>query len=524
MAVRTEEVRTVFTWDTSDTDKGVRRLETALKRAKDAQNGTRQTLARHGKDSDFALGMRDLAEGRGVNAMQRFGHTLGSTALRLSAYMLAIRAAGESTRYLREEMEKTDAAARANEQAFVGHTRAAQAATSGQKPATLTGNIKAMDDAHQAENDLQVGAARAAEMLKAMKKDNPLSAATAAAIEAVHSFQGKRSPEEESEAAGGRADYYARQGGRLRGLRSESFGHETEIAGLQGPMGNPYDAKRKELELQEKIEHSEAKAAGVGKKDLEQIKERFRILRETVTAEEAIFNQRVTFRRGQLGIERSAMASFGKNLALSSDSRRNSMSLIASGNLTEPEAAAEQNNVFAAENRTRQILQSRYLNADGSMRRGGAINRDFRTDRREERRRGRFNRMMDRGLIDPVTGRRKTGGDAAGSGLRTGGLGAGPAGPGLQTGSLSDYTNFGSALEPRLGSSHLELSGRMATSDNEWRKMFPKAGQKASSALEVYGPPMPTKADGAAAGGNTDTKGIGDLHQLLDRRLPKEGN
>jgi hypothetical protein len=80
MATQTEELRTVFTWDTKDVDKGVQRVERAMTRLQEAEKKTAAKATPGAGNGNFAYGVRDLSEGRTLNAMQRFGHVIGSNA------------------------------------------------------------------------------------------------------------------------------------------------------------------------------------------------------------------------------------------------------------------------------------------------------------------------------------------------------------------------------------------------------------------------------------------------------------
>lgn len=421
MSTRTEEVRTVFTWDTADVDKGVKRVESALDRLQQAEKkgGTKGHGGANG--NNFAMGVRDLAEGRGVNAMQRFGHTIGATAARLSIYMLALRATGEALRFVREEMERTGAASRNLENDFVASNRSTNFTTTGSGTGTIGSQIIGLTESQRKENEQQSGLATAADMLDAMKKGNPLSQAAAASMELWNSLQGKRSPKEELAASKGRGAVYAKEQERLRGLYSNSLYGEAKQARLTAPGhdNDPFAAKRHELDLAEQVAEAEAKKVGASEQDLELVKERFDYLRKTVDAEERLAARKQEFQRQQLASRFSGASSFNKSLTQSTQQVNESRALLDSDDLTMAQRRSEQLNLQRAEGERREAVMGRYLNADGTKRRQGAINADFRRDRREERRRNRFLRLYDRGGFDPETGHRRATGDAPGSGLTT---------------------------------------------------------------------------------------------------------
>lgn len=483
MSTRTEEVRTVFRWDTTDVDRGVKRMETALDRVKQAEKGAaRNGHGSNGSGNNLAMGVRDLAEGRGVNAMQRFGHTIGATAFRLAGYMLALRAAGEATRYLREEMEKTDTASRRLEASFLASNRTMTFSTTGEGTGSIGGKIEALQASQKEEKEHQSGAASAGAMLDAMKRGNPLSAAAAHAIEAYSAFQGKRSPQEEQAASEQRGAEYAKEEKRHKGLyRSSLYG---EAAGARfaapGHDNDPFSGRRRTLDLQEEKELSEVKKV-MGEQDeasLQIVREKYEWLRKTVDAEERIVHSRHNAQSRQLAIQGGGQAAFGKKLSLAGDRVAESQRLLAGDDLTAEQRRGEQLNLQRAQNDQREAIMGRFLNPDGSKRRHGAILRDFRRDRREEKLRNRFLRQFERGGFDPATGRR--------------------------------VTTHSDGGESRLRGDEVGLhAGGMAGGAGAWRDLFPKKESKAEK-----------EAKAALEAAKFQVK----IFEVLDDRLPKGTN
>lgn len=70
MSTQTEEVHTVFDWDTKGVEKGAQKIERAYDRVGNAEKNSRK--GGHGSDGNLTAGIRDLAEGRVTNALGRF--------------------------------------------------------------------------------------------------------------------------------------------------------------------------------------------------------------------------------------------------------------------------------------------------------------------------------------------------------------------------------------------------------------------------------------------------------------------
>lgn len=419
-----QEVRTIFTWDTSDVDKGVKRMEQAMERVKKSNEDTGKKLKDgHGNDSNFGMGLRDLAEGRGVNALQRFGHALGATALRLSAYMMAAKLAGEAIGHLNEQMEKVDSNSRQLETSFVGNNRRSTFATAGMGSGELAGLRVQNLEALKAENEHQGETENVIEAQKPSWYNVP-GVLMSAGTSVFRDLQGKRTPEQERAASEARAKVYAGEQSRLHGLYSASLESQAHQAQYNAPgdYNAPYQAKARELDLQRELEISNAKAADASKEDLLNIERRYEYLQKTVTAESHLGGARFENARKLLEIEGGNGSKFGRGLASTNERMRQSRDLLNSGNLTVEQRNAEELNLQREGNAQREQLMGRYLNPDGTARNPAAIQRDFLKDSAEARARGRFLRRFEAGGYDPVTGRRRATGDRPGSGLHSSGL------------------------------------------------------------------------------------------------------
>ncbi len=418
-----QEVRQTWIWDTGSVEKGEKVITRAYERTIAAEKAARRHGAGGGGGggNNFAMGIRDLAEGRGLNAMQRFGHVIGGTALRLAGYMLAVRAAGEATRYLREELEKTDSASKRLEASMVVSHRTAIGSSSAEAPASLSAKIAASREGTAAENEQQVNIQRVKDTIdKGVQSNNPFSVGVHGTHHMLRVLMGHRSQKEEIEASKERGAMHSKNMDRYRGMRSMAYGRETEIAAMNGPGGNPHDAKVLELKTQRQLELSQAATNELTKEDILNIKKRYEILIKTAEAEHSIFLGRQAYRSENTAIQHSARSAFSKSTASTAARMRQSQSMIDSGLLTDPQRIEEENNLQQARGQNRDAIMARYLNPDGTKRRHGAILRDFRKDRRTERLQARFQRRYDAGGIDPETGRAVVTGDTPGSGLRSG--------------------------------------------------------------------------------------------------------
>lgn len=414
-----EELRTVFKWDTGDVDKGAQRVERALDRVQKAENRT----------------------GGG----NRSG--LGGLGARLGIAAVVAAGAHRGVSLLREELEKTDRAADRLQASFQALNRTNTFTTRASGTAALSAQIGASDEQVRGEKEQQADVSTAIGIRDAARNGNPLSRLAEKAYDRYREFLGKTTLEANKLSSELRAKIVDKDANRMAGERSAAYSDELAIERMRAPGSgnNPYDAKRKELAVSEELAVQEAEKAKASAKDLGNIRARYIVLRNTVYAEEAIAKARFQNASARLSVDGSARSPLAKQLKNAADAKAQSQALIASGNLTQEEERAERLNIQRAENDNKAALESRYLNPDGSRRKQSAIMRDFRKDRSSERKRARFFKQVEKGGFDPETGRRRVTGDTPGGGLRSGGLEDGPAGGGLRTGGLGS-SDWGAAF------------------------------------------------------------------------------
>lgn len=471
-------------------DKGVQRMEKAMSRVRDSQDRTQRDLKQSSHDKpNFMQAFRDFSEGRTANAMARMG---GNMALIGSIGLIAANRVRELHEQISElttvSQQYADQSAKSNRAALFkipengSSGLAAERAAAEERLKAGDQALKAIDDktdfaqspvfatGYRATQALDKGLGAAGQFLGEKGVDTlanlimpgfggglSRSLGLGKSMMAMGHFTPIEDARNQAELT---QDANRKTLNAVAGKYTRSLELERDTAASHAPGTDPLDAHRRELQLQKQSELAAAGAANASEKDKKIIEERYAILEKTIDAEEELNRIRFQSQSSLAGIEGSARSAFSKSLASSAEKRREAQERIKSGLLSPEENRAAQLQMFRAENATRDTIQSRYLNPDGTRRSESDIQADFRNDRAQERAAGRFRKIYDAGGFDPRTGRRRATGDKPGSGLHTGSLGAGPAGGGLRGAS-------------------------MALGDEDWNHLFPRRKKEG-----MFGPSM----------------------------------
>jgi hypothetical protein len=397
MSERTEILRIKTILETGDAEKAAKRIEKLLENIDKAADKAKGGKHGKGGDSNFAMGMRDLAEGRGVNAMQRFGHAIGATAGRLVVYMAAIRAAGAAVRWFREEVGKTDTAHDRLQATFEKTNRADRFSSSAEGPESLSKRIQEKLDQEKAEVEQQSSAKFLGDSQHRMLNEHfglgnmRWGRGLAQGYQAGRDFFGLPTHEDQQHSSEQRGLVAGKSRQEFVNQRSQSYADQARIAKLNGPGNNPLDAKKEELEVERKLAIVKQKAEpDASPEDLKNLKERYNTLRSILLVEEEMEKKHYNDASSLLGIEGSNASKFQRGASANRYNTQRASSLLTSGLLNTQQRRTEQLNQLRYKNERRDMLSERYLQPDGRRRRWADVQRDFRNDRNSARRSGRF--------------------------------------------------------------------------------------------------------------------------------------
>jgi hypothetical protein len=508
MSSRTEEVRLKTVWDTADAEKGGKRIEKIMGNIEKASDRLNKKHGGKAGGGDFAMGLRDLAEGRGINALQRFGHTIGATAGRLAAYMIALKAAGAATSWFREQVEKTDSAHERLQATFEKSNRGDRFSSSAEGSASLSARIREKDAQLKEETEQQSNLQFMGDSQKSMmeKRFGPGNMRWGRGL--AQMYQGGRDflglPTFEQQ------QHSSEQRGAVAGDARQNFINQRSKSYREGAenqatisLGDPLDAKEKEITLEKELAELKEKNEGASEADLKFVRQKYDYQLRGLKAERELRDTKRKELQDEAGFKSTGTSRFQMSLRTATMRRRNAENAMGHVGLGSQAFHEQNQNALDASNDQRSALQSRYLNPNGTRRRARDIHRDFRRDRKEEKARQKFLRSIDRGGFDPETGKRHATGQAIHDQAQEDQYMGDQWGEGgLETGHLKTG---------HLETGHLRAGRSSGLDERDWMNQFRRNDDQ-----------IPESTISGGAGISEMHETLKSMHAMHDARLPSQ--
>ena len=472
MSAQTQEVRTVFTWDTREAERGAQRIDMAYSRV----SGAEKRHANSAGQGHLSQGIRDLAEGRTLNSLTRFTHAARMGAAAVAGIFAAYKVGHVAVDAVTSAMDETSKASQRLHDSFVKIGRGSTFTAVGEGTGSFAGKILEAQGQISSERQQQIELSE----LKHIRDHNPISRTIFGGYEKLRSMpifgghattETKLSESELRERAAGKSLVllHAKLGDTLRAnltiSEKQLAGDERAVALTKEELA--YNMKRMEL------------LATVGEKSprLREAEREHEITRDLINREFQLRNIRYIAGTEQAQINRANLSAIEKRRQLTNSELRETRAQLQALGMFNEGQEAKQLRLKEAGLRAglQQINHDRFLNENGTRRRRGLVSREMRIERRTQRRLDRWDATHDENgnpipkIANPP------------SGLTTGGLTSG----GLSTGTDRGYSD-GSRLDGFKGKKGPLLNFR--TPDADWKKQFqPRSGFAKGRISEITG-------------------------------------
>jgi hypothetical protein len=429
MSEQTEEVRTVFTWDTAGVETGGRKIERAFGGILEGERRVKTNLAGLAGDLTHATSGMDVLAAAGSRLANVFKVGAGAAiGLEVAATIFSkINDAADEANQATEKLIESATAA----------SRLTPFASASQGTDSLAGQIGQMRDL-QKQSDAssfqnQPGVWGSVGKFLGNVLSSPMVSLPGTAVNIwgqnlQDAFEGQGNAEQLTKKLG------ASQENKLRGEYSKAVGDERDVAQIQ-IEGNIFELKRKQLAVQKEMALAKAKEIGASQADLALVGEKFDLLQKNVDAEQRVSDARFLNQSANLGIEAGNGPDWKKRLDSAKAKRAESQKLIKSGDLTQPEDRAERLSMLQDENTISSVLHGEYLDKDGRPKSRVQLGREHRAERQRQRRVDNWDKHHDENgkwIQGKVT-------DGLSSGPAGDGLSAGPSGDGLKGASMATW-------------------------------------------------------------------------------------
>lgn len=329
----TEEVRTVFSWDTTQAESGATRMERAFDRYERAEKNAlaRAAAAKsapktgaaggHGGNAphgggNAAMGVHDLLMGRESAALFRFGSAAKLAAVYASGMGVALEVGGRAFAYARAEMEETDKAAERLEQSYLKVSRAATFSSVADGPSKLSGTAGGLQEQITGERTQQQDLEWWRELETGQTPGpNALGRALILPGRAVFggfdsvrsSFTGAPTTDEKMAQSEARERIAGQQLAKINRQTTAAYRFDQQLAFQKGEGGNPFEAQRMELGKKEEAEIADAIPKSIKGKDDENIRlirEKYALQREVIDHAERAADREIAAAREENDIRR----------------------------------------------------------------------------------------------------------------------------------------------------------------------------------------------------------------------------
>ena len=316
MAEQVQEVRTVWSWDTTDVEQATKRLERSWAREEEARKKAKQSQENdnkknpagghgggHGGTSNIGMGIHDTLMGRGTAGLFRFGNAAKLAAGYVSGVGVAMELAGKAMAYQAGEVEKTD---RANERLAASMSKVAKAAefsTVGEGAGKLGGTRETLLEQIRGERNQQsdLGTQKTLQ-----DTDGWFYKAKDRASAYLFNSQ---TVEEKMTASQNRELAAGREYGQLGKKVTAAYRMDQGIAFQNSEGGDPFEARRLESRNKEETEIAAAKQSGNGSdENLALIRQKFAIQRASVDFEDRAAQRQIDGESKQLAIKKEGGA------------------------------------------------------------------------------------------------------------------------------------------------------------------------------------------------------------------------